>query len=82
MSPAAMLLTGVFSFCTPDGCVAGPPLRIYPSPMNRQYAPPPPPRPAAMTRDQEREFIRKQGERFCLKYPDDMACNPAQGKPQ
>lgn len=72
MNPAALLLTGVFSFCTPDGCVAGPPLRIYPSPMNvaRSAAPPP------MTQDQQREYIIRQGEAFCRRYPADKICHP------
>jgi hypothetical protein len=35
-----------------------------------------------MTRDQEREAIRSQGQRFCEKYPDDFACHPAKEQPQ
>jgi hypothetical protein len=84
------LAAGVFSVCTLDGCWMYPPLRYFPPPINynRQFAPVPPgatggipvlPRPqlppAALSQDQEREFIIKQGQAFCDKYPRDRMCH-------
>jgi hypothetical protein len=60
MNLLATFAAGVFSFCTPDFCAMGPPLRIWPAPIARPgpYFPPPrldpklarpfppPPRPA------------------------------------
>jgi hypothetical protein len=39
MNPAAVLIAGVFSFCTPDGCIMGPPLKIFSAPMQVQRPP-------------------------------------------
>jgi hypothetical protein len=35
MDALAMVAGAVFSICTQDGCIANPPLRIYPAPINR-----------------------------------------------
>jgi hypothetical protein len=70
MNPAALLVAGVFSFCTPDFCAMGPPLQVWPSPMNRSAAAAPP-----MSQDQQREFIIRQGEAFCRKFPADKICH-------
>ena len=73
MNPAAMLIAGVFSVCTPDGCVMGPPLKYFPPPMNVQRVAPRPYPP--LSQDAEREFIIRQGQVFCDKYPKDQMCH-------
>lgn len=78
MSPAAMLIAGVFSFCTPDYCAMGPPLRVWPAPINRQ--PVAPVRVPYMTQDQQREYIIRQGEAFCRRYPTDKICHQMEPK--
>jgi hypothetical protein len=78
MSRFALLAAGVFSFCTPDFCAMGPPLQVWPSPLNVRRAPPPVPPP--MTQDQERNFIIRQGEAYCRKFPTDKICH-FQGNP-
>jgi hypothetical protein len=70
MNPAALLIAGVFSYCTPDYCVMSPPLQVWPSPMARAAAAPP-----AITQDQQRELIIRQGEAFCRKFPTDKMCH-------
>ena len=56
--------------CGPPIVGPPPPPQIVEVPPPQAVAPPPP------SKDQWRESIRKQGEKFCRTYPQDFACKP------